>query len=659
MPQFKTLQFPNTAKGQAAKIRTLERETANGWRVVSETIAPGKFKGANACCLFLIFAPCAFLAGHEDDIINITLEKDDALDSPSSPEFPSVQTSSLSPSDRARWKALLEYDQEIKAAAEPLRSLDPRWMDEFAAAYMALNEKQYLAQIVQRILERASVEQAEKERLKKIAQQQTEAARVRELERRTAEEQARQRSRQVRQQKIALLLNAFWGTKRRKILAIGVGFTGLVVVGVLTNRTLFVRSSDTRAPAPLTTATPVGPFQSTGIPAKEQPQPQLSVLTPPTKISWSAKTDGDPKAYRIGDLNITLTSRPSPTDNLPVPVVKVSSLGNFSSIEVPGEPGFEAAAAELLIGQLDPKNAENDVMFLTYTGGAHCCTNIKIIHAAGNAWRSVDIGDWDSGELSTFPKDIDGDHIPDIVLYDGRFNYAFAPYAESYAPPLIFNMVGGSVLDVSANPRYANFFRQLLTKYQAGCLLHQNGACAAFVAVASRINLHDYAWRYMQSYYDRNDTWELPKKCDVAKTNGNCPRGHETTPADFPTALATFLVENSYYNPAAVHRAESVKPSFNCAAVHSQVLSLVCADSELSVADQDLAAAYLAAQAQNSSQATNSSHDNLKRDEQAWISRRNNSRADRNALLQMYEDRIAVLTRLANERSASPPPSAP
>lgn len=76
MPQFKTLQFPNTPQGQTEKIKALEMETAQGWRVISETIVPGKFKGGKACFLFFIFAPCAFLAGHKNDIISITLQKD-------------------------------------------------------------------------------------------------------------------------------------------------------------------------------------------------------------------------------------------------------------------------------------------------------------------------------------------------------------------------------------------------------------------------------------------------------------------------------------------------------------------------------------------------------------------------------------------------------
>jgi len=76
MPQFKTLQFENTPSGQTQKTQTLQREALQGWRVVSETITQGEFQGTKACCLFLIFPPCAFLAGHKKGIITVTLQRD-------------------------------------------------------------------------------------------------------------------------------------------------------------------------------------------------------------------------------------------------------------------------------------------------------------------------------------------------------------------------------------------------------------------------------------------------------------------------------------------------------------------------------------------------------------------------------------------------------
>lgn len=162
MSQFKTLEFPNTPSGQTRKNRTLEIETSQGWRVVSETIVPGKFKGSNACCLFLIFAPCAFLAGHEDGVISVTLERDNVPKPIIQPKESSPAAASTSINfDRAKWNALLQYDSDVAAAAKSLSGLDPKWTEELAASYLALGDKQYLPTIVSQILERSQSEQKE------------------------------------------------------------------------------------------------------------------------------------------------------------------------------------------------------------------------------------------------------------------------------------------------------------------------------------------------------------------------------------------------------------------------------------------------------------------------------------------------------------------
>jgi len=72
---IKTLTFEATEKGQkemAVKILEMEK---NGWKEISRVTETGKYKGGKGCCLFLIFAPLAFLAGHKNDKIIITFEK--------------------------------------------------------------------------------------------------------------------------------------------------------------------------------------------------------------------------------------------------------------------------------------------------------------------------------------------------------------------------------------------------------------------------------------------------------------------------------------------------------------------------------------------------------------------------------------------------------
>ena len=75
MPQVKTIQFPNTARGQRKKNEALAQYLAAGWKVISETITPGRYNTENACCMFLACGPVgAFMGGHTDGVINVTLQ---------------------------------------------------------------------------------------------------------------------------------------------------------------------------------------------------------------------------------------------------------------------------------------------------------------------------------------------------------------------------------------------------------------------------------------------------------------------------------------------------------------------------------------------------------------------------------------------------------
>lgn len=75
MPQVKTIQFPNTAEGQASKNQALAQHLAAGWTVISETITPGQYNTDKACCLFMMCGPCGgFMGGYSDGVINVTLQ---------------------------------------------------------------------------------------------------------------------------------------------------------------------------------------------------------------------------------------------------------------------------------------------------------------------------------------------------------------------------------------------------------------------------------------------------------------------------------------------------------------------------------------------------------------------------------------------------------
>lgn len=62
--------------------------------------------------------------------------------------------------DRAKWDALVKYDPDIARIVVALQPYGQKYVDELAAAYLALNDKRYLGMIVQKIVADARQAQA-------------------------------------------------------------------------------------------------------------------------------------------------------------------------------------------------------------------------------------------------------------------------------------------------------------------------------------------------------------------------------------------------------------------------------------------------------------------------------------------------------------------
>ena len=74
-------------------------------------------------------------------------------------DLPREQVSSYA-YDRNKWNALVEYDADIRRIVNGLEPYGPKYIDKFAAAFLALNDKEYLPMIVKKILETARQEQS-------------------------------------------------------------------------------------------------------------------------------------------------------------------------------------------------------------------------------------------------------------------------------------------------------------------------------------------------------------------------------------------------------------------------------------------------------------------------------------------------------------------
>ncbi len=207
-------------------------------------------------------------------------------------------------------------------------------------------------------------------------------------------------------------------------------------------------------------------------------------------------------------------------------------------------------AATMMLGPLD-KGGPVVAFLQTYTGGMHCCQQLRAIVRSADGPKVVELGGYDGAEFD-WPKDIDGDGIRDFVVSDDRFLYAFESYAASVAPPKVLNIVDGAVRDVSAEPRFAKVFAMAAVRARKACIGedYPNGACAAWAASAARLGQLDAVWPVILAEH-RKETAIWPDRCRVDRSeDGDCPEGQLVEYPDYPTALRAYLVELGY-SPAA------------------------------------------------------------------------------------------------------------
>ncbi|MES2989096.1 MAG: hypothetical protein V4808_14430 [Pseudomonadota bacterium] len=251
------------------------------------------------------------------------------------------------------------------------------------------------------------------------------------------------------------------------------------------------------------------------------------------------------------DVRITLAARQDAELDSLITVSAAIRIPGFAPFTLDeGDPANIAFARQIAIGKLAKADAAPSVLFQTFTGGAHCCAQLWAVVPMGGKLETVKFGLLDGDGIDAFPVDIDGDDVVDFILKDDRFNYAFSSYAGSFAPPQIFNVIQGKLVDVSARESFAGTFEQTADEARALCAdtenSDRNGACATYVAASARVGKFDTAIRHASALAAKGGEIFLPTACTVPLVDGSCPDDKEKSFPDFESALRWFLRDAGY-----------------------------------------------------------------------------------------------------------------
>ncbi|HQF30527.1 MAG TPA: hypothetical protein PLJ34_03690 [Hyphomicrobiales bacterium] len=265
---------------------------------------------------------------------------------------------------------------------------------------------------------------------------------------------------------------------------------------------------------------------------------------------WPTTSIGDgPGAPAISMDGVSAYILVKTVDDMATPVLVVES-GGKEVLRVNGmAPGWEVPPGEATIVEMDPSNPYPEVVFTSFSGGAHCCTNVQIAvsDGTGKHWEAVEAGDFDGGGENVV-SDADGDGRGELVLPDNAFYYAFDCYACSAAPLTVKRLEGRKLRDVSREPRYERLMRDHLAGLESWGtdqdIRRSNGYLAGWVASKSLVGEGAEAWATMLKSYDRSSDWGL-ETCKRPQPDGSCPQG-QSIRLTFPEALAAFLAEHGY-----------------------------------------------------------------------------------------------------------------
>ena len=266
---------------------------------------------------------------------------------------------------------------------------------------------------------------------------------------------------------------------------------------------------------------------------------------PTTEFAEGAKS----ASVTVGDVSagISVVRRADLDPDNDVPVLQVT-VGGKLVIEVPGvASGLDAPAAQASIAEMDPANKHQEVFFSSYSGGAHCCSTVKVAEETANGkWISIDVGDFDGD--GNYLDDLVGDGVAEIVTVDNRFLYEFDCYACSAAPLIIYAIRGGKAVDATVDPRFLPAHREWLKRMESDVDEDERwtspGFLAGWVASKARVGEGADALEQLKSHWDyQTDVGE--EVCTTGDDLDACAK-KDVVILKFPDRLERFLRKEGF-----------------------------------------------------------------------------------------------------------------
>jgi len=242
--------------------------------------------------------------------------------------------------------------------------------------------------------------------------------------------------------------------------------------------------------------------------------------------SGEEETEPTSREIVLGPLKAALSYRQegSGEEATTIPIVTVFADGKQIA-ELKGEgTGTGDPPVSVQIAEIDPANSSPEVVVSFYTGGAHCCSDTKVISASkdGASWKTIELGQFDGGPL--LASDLAGDGHPVFETRDNAFLYTFGCYACSTAPLQVLTVEDGEVKTVSADPRFRpaqeSYLKSMITEVPDE---EVNGFLAGYVAEKILLGEGKGAWALMLNHYDKASDWGLDVCDKPLDTDGNCP----------------------------------------------------------------------------------------------------------------------------------------